>query len=71
MKVTVYSNGYLCEHGHRPRGRGVWIFSPRYNVMGNDREVIWITGNKTFTEAKAEAVKHFKARGVDTVYVLP
>jgi len=54
-------------HGHKPRGTGGWAFAASRNAT--PEKVFWAHG--TFSEAKAQARKHFAAQpNVFQVWVL-
>lgn len=55
--VEVSTGEYEFSHGHKPRGRGAWAFE----IAG---EVTFIPGIMTYGEAKREAVKIARERGV-------
>jgi hypothetical protein len=63
---------YRRSHGAFPRGEGVWLFS----TVHPDRidyldHLIESRPNSTFSEAKREAVKIARARGLRVLYVCP
>lgn len=62
--MTVNTNRYEFNHGHKPRGTGAWAFE----VAG---EVVFAPGCQSFTAAKKWAVAAAKAAGARTVTVMP
>jgi hypothetical protein len=63
--VEVVTAGYAFAHGREPRGRGAWAFGPdRVTPISG---CFWAFG--PFASARREAVAHFAALGVRTVWV--
>lgn len=71
-KVSVYTDEYVWNHGHRPYGFGTWIFQ-----IGHKKGSVpaWLTDNwfeylGTYTEAKKAAIDHAADLGITFVKVL-
>jgi hypothetical protein len=76
MRVKVEIRGhahYALEHGHRPRGRGGWLFSPENPYTRNSRylEDLSPMFSGTFTEASQAARAWAAERGASVIWVAP
>ncbi len=60
MKVEVSTYHYEAAHGHRPSGRGTWMFEARYS-SGKD-PVTKADGSPFFNGLYSEAKKEATAR---------
>ena len=60
MTIEVSTTEYEFSHGHKPRGRGAWAFE----IAG---AVTFIPGTLTYGEAKREAVRIARERGVNRI----
>ena len=60
--ATVSTAEYESSHGRKPSGRGSWAFE----IAG---ETVWIPGVKLYSDARREAVKLARERGVDRIKV--
>lgn len=72
MKTKITTQAFKREHGYGPHGEGHWAFRASRSETAFERDhvgdIFWSFG--TFTEAKAEALRHF-AYTTDFVTVLP
>ncbi len=48
--IHVSVSKYVCAHGHRPRGWGMWAF-----YFDSAAEPVWIKGSMTYSEALRKA----------------
>jgi hypothetical protein len=74
VKVEVFGHEqYAFEHGHRPRGRGGWWFSPE-NPYARNWDVQTATVGAfhgTFREAVKQAKAWAAEHGYEEVWVCP
>lgn len=69
MKAVFDTTKYEWAHGSTPRGAGVWLFE-FHKFDGSGSEVSGpVGGPRTYTDAKAWAVKHAKFIGAGVVEV--
>ena len=67
MRITFDTRDYEMAHGRRPRGRGNWAFCPaeHYSAYAPPDfsldQTFWAGPNLTYTEARREAARHFRA----------
>ncbi len=67
-KVRVCDREYRTNHGAPPRGRGGnWGFY--FQMPDGSEELFWAGADLTFSEARAEAVKVARSRGVSDIKV--
>jgi hypothetical protein len=68
VAVHFTTRPFELSHGRLPRGTGSWAFAS-YEGGRESGEPVFFFG--TLTEAKRQARKHFAARGIVDVAVLP
>jgi hypothetical protein len=57
--VEVSTTKYEFAYGHKPRGRGYWVFQKR----GNTNEMYWAKNSLTYGEAKKLAIAWAQEHG--------
>ena len=62
--VTVLTGAFQFAHGHKPRGRGQWWFG------AENGETFQAGFNKTYSEAKQEAIAWAASEGFRLIKVL-
>lgn len=69
--VFFVTRHYEITHGKAPRGFGSWAFGVRpYSAHDYLEGAIWVHQSR-FADAKKSAAVQAKARGIDTLIVLP
>jgi hypothetical protein len=67
MTMVFDTSFYEFAHGRKPRGYGLWIFAPAGRP--GDADAIWIPC-ATYADAKKQAARIAKARGITRLNVL-
>jgi len=66
--MNVDSTEYESSHGKSPRGRGYWIFSAGRRGAWTQIQVV---GERTYAEAKKEAIAQARGMGCSELVVCP
>ncbi len=67
MTTQFSDRQFRFSHGTAPRGRGTWAFVFRFRSA--PEETFWVTGDRTFSEARREAMRVARERGAESVEV--
>lgn len=67
MKITITNTTYQREHGHAPKGLGLWAFEVRY--MNGQKTLVWASGVMLLSQAKKEIAERLKDEPIAFVSV--
>ena len=72
MSVEFITSLFYATHLRMPRGQGQWAFIDSQKASRDDylKHVFWVN-DSLFRNAKKRATRHFAAKGVRSVVVLP
>ena len=69
-RIKIDTNHYAMDHGHQPRGVGMWAFFfsyDDYHSPNYTEKALWVTGSYLFARTQAERVA--RRRGASVIIV--
>jgi hypothetical protein len=67
-QVFVDTTSYRATYGREPRGYGSWAFYFVNPNFARGASPVWVTGSRTYTEARKIARQMACDQGVDIIY---